>query len=262
MDVITTMKILYGLAIGQFIFLAIIFIKTYAWKELWASIGKKTLILKDEGNTYSIESVKVDESIGIDSRKQRAYIIPPGTAKPCSKLKTSFALITTPSAIGYDVPFAVTSLKAWQEQASGIDQIMYEPVLDGKGNPVKDKNGNVIIQRKDTIQLDNAKIGELSLDGFAVPTEKVFLYQQRYDEQGLWSRIQKEATLISRRLLRSQGTRSLIWTFVMVLLAVAIGYYLISSGSFGNITDQISSAVSNAMARNQTIVENATRLAG
>jgi hypothetical protein len=95
-----------------------------------------------------------------------------------------------------------------------------------------------------------------------VPTEKVFLYHQRHDEQGLWSRIQKEATLVARRLLRSQGTRSLIWTFVMVLLAIAIGYYLISSGSFGNITEQIGSAVSNAMARNQTIAENATHLAG
>jgi hypothetical protein len=256
------MKILYSLAIGEFIFLAIIFFKTYAWKELWASIGKKTLILKDEGNTYSIESIKIEKSIGIDSRNHSAYIIPPGTAKPCPKLKTSIALITTPSAIGYDVPFAVTSLKAWQEQASSIDQMMYEPVFDDKGNPVKDKNGNVIIQRKETIQLDNTKIGELSLDGFAVPTEKVFLYHQRHDEQGLWSRIQKEATLVARRLLRSQGTRSLIWTFVMVLLAVAIGYYLISSGSFGNITEQIGSAVSNAMARNQTIAENATRLAG
>lgn len=262
MEIATTIQLLYGLAIGEFVFIVLILSKTFAWKEFMASIGKKTLILKDEGNTYTLESVRVEKSIGVDSKNHSAYIIPPGTAKPCPKLKTSIALVTVPSAIGYDVPFAVASLKAWQEQASSIDQLMYEPIFDEKGEPLKDDNGNILIRMKDTIRLNDTKIGELSLDGFAIPTEKVFLYHQRHDEQGLWSRIQKEAILVARRLARSQGTRSLVWTFVMVLLAVAIGYYLISSGSFSGLTDQITSAVSNIVQGNQTIVENATHLVG
>jgi len=231
---------------------------TNVFKVLSAKFKKNGILaIIDHGNFIEETVVEKRGWFVYDKRGRRVWIITsPSHIKFDPKLKVRRVYLNSTRALSLNPELCLLVQKAWEDRIdAGTGENFMEEFID-HWEEIETEKGEVV--RVPVFK------EEIQVSGISVSQDHVRELIKGYSPQGLFERIQSEATAMFKAMSFGFEPKTFITVFLAIVIGIAVGYYLIKSGSTPNIAGMIESAVKKYVTTNatKTIPNNASVIVG